>query len=98
MEKSGQMSSDQLVEVRLCEPCRPDHIDFDPVQDGEGFPGGSDGKETAMQETWVLSLGWEDPYEKAMVPTSVFLPGEFRGQKNLVGYSPWSCKELDMTE
>ena len=46
MEKSGQMSSDQLVEARLCEPCKPDHIGFDSVSDGEGFPGGSDGKET----------------------------------------------------
>ena len=24
--------------------------------------------------------------------------GEFRGQRNLAGYSPWSLKELDMTE
>ena len=31
-----------------------------------GFPGGSDGKESAMQETWVQSLGWEDPLEKGM--------------------------------
>ena len=29
----------------------------------------------AMQETWVLSLGWEDPLEKEMVPTPVFFPG-----------------------
>ena len=30
-----------------------------------GFPGGSDGKELpAMQETWVRSLGGEDPLEK----------------------------------
>ena len=30
-----------------------------------GFPGGSDSKESpAMQETWVQSLGWEDPLEK----------------------------------
>ena len=30
-----------------------------------GFPCGSVGKEsTCMQETWVLSLGWEDPLEK----------------------------------
>ena len=30
-------------------------------------PGSSDGKESAaMQETWVLSLGWEDPLEKEM--------------------------------
>ena len=27
----------------------------------------------------------------------VFLPGESRGQRNLVGYSPLGCKELDMT-
>ena len=31
-------------------------------------------------------------------PTSVFLPGESHGQRNLVGYSPQGCKELDMTE
>ena len=31
-------------------------------------------------------------------PTPVFLPGEFHGQRILAGYSPWGCKELDMTE
>ena len=31
----------------------------------------------AMQETWVLSLGWEDPLEKGWLPTLVFLLGEF---------------------
>ena len=30
-------------------------------------------------------------------PTPVFLPGEFHGQRSLVGYSPWSGKELYMT-
>ena len=25
-------------------------------------------------------------------------PGKFHGQKNLMGYSPWGRKELDMTE
>ena len=30
----------------------------------------------AMQETWVWSLGWEDPLEDVWQPTSVFLPGE----------------------
>ena len=28
--------------------------------------------------------------------TSVFLPGDFHGQRNLVGYGPWGCKESDM--
>ena len=47
----------------------------------------------AMLETWVQSLGWEDPLEKEKLPTPVFWPGEFHGL-----YSPWGCKELDMTE
>ena len=34
----------------------------------------------AMWETWVRSLGWEDPLEEAWQPTPVFLPGE----------SPWT--------
>ena len=63
-----------------------------------GLPSGSDDKELpSMQETWVRSLGQEDPLQKGMVSTPVFLPGEFHGQRNLVGYSPWSHKELGMT-
>ena len=31
-------------------------------------------------------------------PTPVLLPGKFHGWRTLVGYSPWSCKESDMTE
>ena len=47
----------------------------------------------AMQETWVPSLGWEDPLEKGKATHSVFWPGEFHGP-----YSPWGHKEWDMTE
>ena len=52
----------------------------------------------AMQETWVWSLGQEDPLEKQMLPTPVFLPGESHGQRSLLGYSPWGHKESDMIE
>ena len=31
-------------------------------------------------------------------PTPVLLPGKPHGRRSLVGYSPWGCKELDMTE
>ena len=31
-------------------------------------------------------------------PTPVLLPGKYHGQKSLVGYDPWGCKELDTTE
>ena len=34
----------------------------------------------AMQETWVRSPCQEDPLEKGMQSTPVFLPGEFHGQ------------------
>ena len=33
-----------------------------------------------------------------MATHSSFLPGKFHGQRGLVGYSPWGCKESDMTE
>ena len=52
----------------------------------------------AMQETQVRSMGQEDPLEKGMQPTPVFLPGESHGQRSLTAYSPWGCKELDTTE
>ena len=51
-----------------------------------------------MWETWFRSLGWEYPLEKEQLPTPVFWPGEFHGQRSLAGYSPWNYKESDMTE
>ena len=32
------------------------------------------------------------------LPTPLFLPRKFHGQRSLVGYSPWSCKKFYMTE
>ena len=67
-----------------------------------GFPGGSVVKNPPamqkIQETWVPSVGQEDPGRRTWQPTPVFLPGEFHGQRSLVGYSPWGCKESDTTE
>ena len=51
-----------------------------------------------LQETQVWSLGREDPLEMDKQPMPLFLPGNFHGQSSLAGYSPWGCKELDMTE
>ena len=42
----------------------------------------------ALQETWLRSLGQEDPLEKELKPTPVLLPGKSLGQKSLEGYSP----------
>ena len=65
-----------------------------------GFPGGSVEKNLpAMKGSllWVQYLG-RFPWKRKWQPTSVFLPGEFHGQKCLVDYSPWGCKQLDTTE
>ena len=65
----------------------------------KGFSGGSDGKESAVQETRVPSLGREDPLEESMATHSSILAWELpEEQKNLKGYSPWGHKESDTTE
>ena len=52
----------------------------------------------AMQETQFRFLGQEDPWRRDWLPTLVFLPGEFQGQRSLEGYSSLGCKESDTTE
>ena len=52
----------------------------------------------AMQQTWVRSLGWEDPLEKGMATHSSVLVWRIPWTKDLVGYSPWDHKESDLTE
>ena len=48
-----------------------------------GFPGGSVIKNlSAMQETQVKSLGWEDPLEKKMATHSTILAWEIHGQRS----------------
>ena len=47
----------------------------------------------AMWETWVQSLGWENPRRRERLPTPVLWPREFHGL-----YSPWGRKESDTTE
>ena len=65
-----------------------------------GFPGGSDDKESACNaEPWVQSFGWEDPLEKRMATHSSILAWKFPWTEDPGRlYSPWGCKESDMTE
>ena len=64
---------------------------------------GASGKKPACQyrrckrcglDPWVRKIPWR----RALQPTPVFLPGESHGQRSLVGYSPWSHTESDMTK
>ena len=65
-----------------------------------GFPGGSDSKESACNVRVLISVpGFgKIPWRREWLPTPVFLPGEFHERRSLAGYSPWGCKELDMTD
>ena len=64
-----------------------------------GFYGGLDGKKSNcsvgdLAQSWVGKIFWR----RAWQPTPVFLPGDPHGQRNLAGYNPWGCKELDSAE
>ena len=63
------------------------------------FPGGSDGKGSAYNAgdpSSIPGMG-RSPGERNGNPL-VSLPGESHGRRSLIGYSPWGCKESDMTE
>ena len=66
------------------------------------FPGGSDDKESACNARDpacnVRDPDWISGLRREWLPTPVFLPGKSHGQRNLVGYSPWGCKESHTTE
>ena len=52
-------------------------------------------------ETWVRSLGREDPLQKGMATHSIILAQRIPRTEEpggLVYYSPWGCKERDTTE
>ena len=44
-------------------------------------------------DPWIGKIPWRRDW----LPTPIFLPGEFHGQRSLVGYSPWGHKESDTT-
>ena len=63
-----------------------------------GFPGGTSGKELACQCRRHKRCGFDPlvgkiPWRRAQQPIPGFLPGESHGQRSLVGYNPWGCKE-----
>ena len=65
-----------------------------------GFPSGSDSRESDYNVEDLGSIPGlgKIPWRREWQSTPVFLPGESHGQRSLVGYSPWDCKQSDMTE
>ena len=63
--------------------------------------GGSDSEESACNVGdlgSVPGLGGKITWRRERLPTPVFLPGEFLGQRSLTGHSPRCLKESDTTE
>ena len=52
----------------------------------------------AMWETWVRSLGWEDPLEKEMATHSSILAWRIPWMEELGGLQSMGRKQSDMTE
>ena len=76
------------------------NLDWGTLQTPPGFPGGSDGKESACNagDIGLIAGSGKFPWRREWLPTLVFLPGKFHGQGSLADYSPWGHKELDKTE
>ena len=62
-----------------------------------GFPGGVGGKESTHQSRGPKRRRF-NPWRRKQQSILVFLPGEFHGQRSLVGYSSWGLIESDTTE
>ena len=63
-----------------------------------GFPCGASDQESTCNagkrcgfDPWTRKIPWR----RAWQPTPVFMPGESHGQRSLVGYGLWGCKESD---
>ena len=65
-----------------------------------GFPGGSDRKESACNvgDLDLIPGSGRSSWRRKWLPTPVFLPRKFLGQRSLVGCSPWHHKESDTTD
>ena len=64
----------------------------------EGFYYVSGAGGLEISENMVLTFVEFQAWRRKWQSTPVFLPGEFHGQRSLASYSPWGCKESDMTE
>ena len=76
---------------------------YKPRDDKDGWPVADSAKESTCScrrykrhgfDPWVGKIPWRREWQS----TPIFLPGKFHGQRSLMGCSPWSWKELDMTE
>ena len=61
------------------------------IQTGENLP-------THVGDAGLIPGLGRFPWRRKWLPTPVFLPGEFRGQRSLAGYSPRDLRDSDTTD
>ena len=73
---------------------------FTTEQAYRGFPGGSDGQESACNagDPGSIPASGRCHGEGNSNPPPVFLHGKSHGQRSLAGHSSWGCKELGMID
>ena len=60
----------------------------------KNLPANAGNVRDSVFDLWVRKILWRREWQS----TPGFLPGEFHGQRSLVGCSPWGHTELDMTD
>ena len=97
------MTSTYKPEMEWAQPCENIHTNKIIYTIFSAFPGSATGKEPTCQcrghkrcrfDPWVRKIPWR----RAWQPIPVFLPGEFHGQRSLMGYCPQGHKDSDTTE
>ena len=78
MEKTGQVV---MVHIKGMISMSPDSCIF-PYKERASLVAQMVKNPPAMQETWVPSLGWEDPLKEGMA-THPRIPGKVHGQRSL---------------
>ena len=66
----------------------------------KGLPRWLSGKESICQwrcrDVGLIPVLERFPWRRKWQPTAVFLPGKSHGQRSLVAYHSWGCKESDL--
>ena len=98
--KSGQVLP---LSIYICFPNHRSLFHFISPTSIPGLPSCHSGKEPTCQSRRCKRCGFEPwvrkkPRRRKWQPTALFLPGESHGQRSLVGYSPGSHKDSNMTK
>ena len=82
------------TDLTFCTKASSSPSDIDEQSKSQGFPGGSDGKESAGNagDPGSIPGSGRSPGEENGNPLQYSCLENPHGQRGLVGYSPWGCR------